>query len=190
MPRRYTVEDLYFNWLCSFVDNPVYAPSGTYQRLLTDLHNKVFFYTIPMDANRAVDGVELRYQFGEAYGIHQSEIAHFIDNKPSSVLEVLVALAYRYEVHILSNPAIGDRTAQWFWEMLGNLGLDEMEDDCYNHEIVMETLDRFMRREYSRDGTGGGIFVTNTNQDMRQIELWYQFSIWHNEMVDEGRLQP
>lgn len=186
MHRKMNLTDLYFDWLYSIACGSEYAPSGSYKKLLGDLYDTTFEYTIPMDGNRAVDGVELRYQFGDTFGYSQPEITYHIDSKPCTVLEALIALANRYETHILSDPEFGDRTAQWFWAMLENLGIDEMEDNCYNHEVVMEAVYRFMDHEYARDGTGG-LFTTSTDQDMRQIELWYQFSIWYDDMFNEGR---
>ena len=186
MARTKKLANLYFDWLYSIGCDSEYAPSGSYRKLLGTLHGIPFRYSLPMDGNRAVDGIEMRYQFGDIFEYPQAEIAHYIDTKPCTVLEVLIALASRYEIHILSDPDLGDRTAQWFWAMLENLGIDEMEDNCYNHETVVEAVNRFMDREYERNGTGG-LFTTTTDQDMRQIELWYQFSIWYDDMFNEGR---
>ena len=40
----------------------------SYRRLFYKLHDTEFAYTIPMDGNRAEDGIELRYRFGREQG--------------------------------------------------------------------------------------------------------------------------
>lgn len=50
-------------------------------------------------------------------------IASYLDNRPCSVLEMIIALAIRLEEHIMDDPDIGNRTGQWFWDMIVSLGL-------------------------------------------------------------------
>jgi len=50
---------------------------------------------LPMDGNRAEDGIDLRYRFGYEKEYEGSTIASYLDNSPCSVLEMLIALAFR-----------------------------------------------------------------------------------------------
>lgn len=176
-----TLTSGYFNWLYEKVTNSQYAPAGSYRLLLGMLHDIDFVAVLNMDENRASDGIELRYQFGNEKDVIPAEIAYYIDKRPASVLEVLIGLAERYEIHILGDPSYGNRCALWFWSMIENLGLDEMEDSCFDPEIILQVITKFLNREYEKNGRGGA-FYTTQNCDMRTIELWYQFSIWYGDV--------
>lgn len=93
---------------------------------------------------------------------------------------MMVALAIRFEEHIVGDPELGNRTSDWFWEMLDNLGLSEFEGVYYNPDI--ETIDcivdRFLDRDYERDGQGGLFIIPNCPYDMRSAEIWYQMQ-WY-----------
>lgn len=54
----------YFEWMCQLVCNERYSRRLSYQKLLRHLHNIDFQYMLPMDGNRAEDGIDLRYRFG------------------------------------------------------------------------------------------------------------------------------
>ena len=100
-----------------------YSKRLSYRKLLRELHRIEFTYSIPMDGNRAEDGVDLRYRFGYENGYSSSMISVYLDNRMCSVLEMMIALAIRCEEHIMDDPDIGNRTGQWFWNMIVNLGL-------------------------------------------------------------------
>ena len=72
------------------------------------------------------------------------------------------------------DPNIGDRTEQWFWEMIVNLGLGGMMDDIFDVEHVEYIVDRFLNREYEPNGRGGLFFIRNCKYDLRRVEIWYQ----------------
>ena len=52
----------YFEWMCQLVCNERYSRRLSYQKLLRHLHNIDFQYMLPMDGNRAEDGIDLRYR--------------------------------------------------------------------------------------------------------------------------------
>ena len=62
------VKDLYFNWMTCLV-MPSERKQREYSELLNALNNLIFYFTIPLDENRAVDGAQLRYRFGSDYNI-------------------------------------------------------------------------------------------------------------------------
>ena len=77
---------------------------------------------IPMDGNRAEDGIDLRYRFGHEQHYSDAMVASFLDDRPCSVLEMMIALSIRCEEHIMDDPDVGNRTGQWFWSMIASLG--------------------------------------------------------------------
>lgn len=94
----------YFEWMCQLVCNERYSRRLSYQKLLRHLHNIDFQYMLPMDGNRAEDGIDLRYRFGYEKEYEGPMIASYLDNRPCSVLEMLIALAFRCEEHMLKVP--------------------------------------------------------------------------------------
>lgn len=180
---RIPIKDLYFNWLESLIGGE--ERCANYQKLMRKLYKTQFDYIIPMDGNRADDGIDLRYSFGYENDILQVVIADNIDDRPCTVLEMMVALARRCEVHIMSDPDIGDRTQFWFWEMINNLGLSGMTDRRYKNDICEEILYKFMDHEYEPDGTGGLFRIENTGRDLREMEIWYQLQLYL-KMVEYG----
>lgn len=127
-----------------------------------------------MDRNRAADGIDLRYKYG---------CDNDILDEPCSILEMLIALAVRIENQIMNDYDSGDRTSQWFWLMLTNLGLNRMDDDHYDEETVDWFLDRFLNREYDCNGEGGGLFILERPfDDLREVEIWVQANWYLGEM--------
>ena len=174
----------YFNWIVNLVSDSGEWNGRAYTKLLKRMYNTPFYYIIEMDANRCVDGVDLRYRFGYEKDISDSEIKEYIDNTECSVLEVLAALALKCEEQIMSDDAFGNRVPEWFWSMISNLGLIEFTDDnfdCYDFDVIIE---KWMNRDYSSDGTGGIFIVKNPPQDMRKVELWNQLCWYLDEMLN------
>lgn len=168
----------YFNWLVSLVATPKCGTSGSrrsYRSLLWHMFLIPFYYRNPLDANRYSDGIDIRYRFGYVCAYDDSVIASTIDTRDCSVLEMLVALAFRCEEQIMSNSKYGDRTGVWFWDMIENLGLYEYTDDEYIEEDVDDILERFMELQYAPDGFGG-LFVITDAGDIRGKDIWWQLN--------------
>ena len=163
----------YFRWLYSIVCDERYS-ARTHVKLLAYLHSVEFTCALPMDANRADDGRDLRYRFGYENGYSNRTVAERLDDDPCSVLEMMVALALRIEESIMSDPVEGDRTGQWFWEMVVNLGLGSMDDEGFDRARASKVVRRFLARDYRRDGGGGLFRIEGTRDDMRSVEIWYQ----------------
>ena len=176
-----SISERYFDWIYETV---VGKRRGSYRKLLRFLHSIDFYYSIPMDSNRAEDGVSLRYRFGRSHDICDSEIAFGIDDRPCSVLEMMAALCIRCEESIMDNPAFGNRTSVWFFTMLESLGLDRMTDSRFHVKQAHYIIDRFLNRDYDRDGRGGLFTVPNIRKDMRTVEIWYQLT-WYLDYIDE-----
>ena len=177
---RDNIINSYFEWMISVVSNNNLSGSLSYRKLLTHLHNTEFIYSIPRDENRAVQGEGLRYRFAYEYvGIKDAE--SYISG-PCSVLEMMIALAIYCEENIMDNTKYGNRTGQWFWGMITNLGLGSMSDDRYDRKYVDEVLNRFLYREYDPDGKGGLFRIRNCDRDLREVEIWYQLC-WYLDSI-------
>lgn len=174
----------YLDWMYDKVCNDRYSKKNTYRLLFEYLYEKVFYYIIPMDGNRAEDGVDLRYEFGREFNYPEAMIATYLDNRPCSVLEMMIALAIRCENNIMEDDDYGNRVGQWFWEMIVSLGLGHMNDDNFDFVFVDNTIDRFLERKYERNGEGSLFKVEDQAKDMRTIEIWYQMHAHLSEVLE------
>lgn len=174
------ISNRYFEWMYDLVCEDRYSESVSYRKLLTHLHNIEFTYSIPRDGNRANDGEKLRYRFALLQDCE--ELSDYLDD-PCSVLEMMIALAIRVEENIMSDPEIGDRTSQWFWDMIVNLGLGDMMDRHYDRRYVDDVIWRFLNREYEPDGKGGLFRIRDCERDLRDVEIWCQFNYYINTII-------
>lgn len=81
----------------------------------------------------------------------------------------------------MDDPDIGNRTGQWFWNMIVNLGLGSMNDTKFNKIHAKEIIQKFMDREYRRNGEGGLFTVKHCRTDLRSVEIWYQMCWYLDE---------
>ena len=171
----------YFNWLVSILTCREVPNVFQYTSLLKQLHNTQFQFSIPMDGNRAADGINLRYRFGREKHYSDRIIGSCIDVVPCSVLEMMVALSLRVEENIMEDDTYGNRTGHWFWGMIENLGLIGMTDDHYDSGIVDHALYIFMNRLYEPNGKGG--LFTVPGRDIRNTEIWYQMHYYMSSIL-------
>lgn len=82
----------------------------------------------------------------------------------------------------MDDPDVGDRTGQWFWGMIKNLGLGSMTDARFDEEYVESVIERFLNREYEPDGRGGLFRIRNCTEDLRNVEIWYQMC-WYLDTI-------
>ena len=131
-----------------------------------------------MDQNREVDGQYLRIRFADAYNYSENDINDILDG-PASVLEMMVALAFRCEDEIMHDDDYGDRTSQWFWTMICNLDIDDMNNFNFNDNYVEQRVAIMLNREYNYNGTDGALFhVMNPRKDLKDVDIWYQMQ-WY-----------
>lgn len=174
----------YLDWMYNIVCDDQYSRQLTYRKLFNHLYRTEFYYILPMDGNRFEDGVSLRYQFGRSLGINDNMIASCLDDRPCSVLEMMIALTLRAETHIMDDPDVGDRVGQWFWGMIVNLGLGQMNDRNFDVDRFDDIMHIFLERQYGRDGKGGLFSTTDKTKDMRSIDIWYQMCGYLNDVID------
>lgn len=179
---RDELNNAYFNWMYQLIYDERYSKKLSYRKLLYLLHDTEFTYTVPMDGNRYEDGIDLRYRFGYENGHKGAVIAEYLNDRPCSVLEMLIALAIRLEEHIMDDPEAGNRTGQWFWNMITNLGLGSMDDVKFDRNRAEKNIQRFLNRDYERNGKGGLFTVEHCKYDLRDVEIWYQ-ACWYLDKV-------
>lgn len=173
------IRDEYFDWICDLVCGNRFSRDISYKKLLTRLHETPFTYILAMDSNRAEDGIDLRYRFSQVRG-YQEDMSVYLTG-PCSVLEMMVALSIRCE-EFMDETDKGDRTSQWFWNMLINLGLSNMMDDRFDIRHVDFVVARLLNREYGPDGSGGLFTIGNCEYDLRDVEIWYQLC-WYLDNI-------
>ena len=171
----------YFEWMCSLVRDSKPLKNVSYRDLLWYLHSTEFVYIIPMDANRSSDGIDLRYRFGHDNHYEDPVIASCLDVNPCSMLEMMVALAFRCEEHIMYDPNKGDMAGRWFWMFIKNLGLGDMCDSRFDESQANSVIWRFLNHDYSPDGKGGLVWIPGCSYDLRSMEIWYQMQRYLSE---------
>lgn len=167
------VENDYFEWMYDLVCAGRYEEPNSYRKLLTHLHNVNFTYRIRSDADRAHDGVNLRHRFAHRNRDYCYDYVTRSLDGPCSILEMMIALAIRCE-DTMDDTKYGDRTGQWFWKMINNLGLGAMVDYRFDEIYVEKVIDNFLNRKYDPDGRGGLFMIRGCNTDMRKLSIWMQ----------------
>lgn len=167
------IEEDYFKWLYNYVCKNRAHNDLSYGKLFMLLHDIEFTFTIDNDINRAKDGVDLRSRFALTLNEDPVYILKILDG-PCSVLEMLVALAVRCEETIMDDTTYGDRTGQWFWGMLANMGISHMWNDAFDRKIAESRIYRFLDREYDPNGRGGLFYINDYPDDLRTVEIWTQ----------------
>ena len=161
------VDDLYFDWLCI---NNVNGAS-VFLKLFRILHHKEYVWTVPNDENRIEDGRALRIEFIEKTGFQGVDDSWM--RLGCSMLELIIGMSRRLEF-MTDTPA-----SDWFWEMLGNVGLNFYDDyKIIPVEYVDDILDQIIWRTYRHDGVGGLFPLDHPDADQRHIEFWYQMSAY------------
>lgn len=181
MRRDNPLEAEYHNWITGLACKWT-KPYGRYSKLIEQLQETTFRWIIPNDKHRASDGISFRYNFCD----YMDELGEYINEDmvddqiihPCSVLEMMMALAKRIEDSLMWDPVIGDRSPLWFYQMLENSGLSAYTNSNYSKSIVAQILDDVLERRYGYSGEGGFFYVEDPDQDLRNVELWWQCN-WH-----------
>ena len=168
------IQEAYFEWMLRLACE---GRTGTWRKLFRRLHQTEFTYILPMDANRADDGIDLRHRFAWEFGLDREQVDEMLYGRPCSVLEMMMALGLRCEEDITQDPDRGCRIGEWIFAMLESLGLGGMDDDHYQQSTVDHILRTFLNREYQPNGRGG-LFTVNNGRDLRRAEIWYQMMWW------------
>lgn len=172
-----TADDEYFEWLYSQIGSVKNRnPARGYWNLCRQLYSKAFLWFVPNDDNRAMDGMELRYEWADG----RDDIPDDWFTLECSLFEMLIALSRRAAFETSESPV------EWFYRFLENLGIRQYTDDIYEiaiQEEVDEVLNRVNSRQYDYNGLGGLFPLHSPQQDQRKVELWYQLAAYILEGV-------
>lgn len=182
------INEEYLDYIYSLVcNNPSYS-RYSYKKLFSLLHSIEFIYENNddiYDYPRAHDGEDFRFRyFGPSYGYDNDHIDQALNDKPCSVLEMMIALSRRIEDQIMSNTKYGDRISQWFWYMIDSLGLNHMTDLEFDETESRIIIEKFLHRNYGYNGKGGLFIIKNPPRDLRSADIWAQ-ACWFLNEVEE-----
>lgn len=172
----------YFEWMCNQVcsDEDILS----YSKLLKFLHAQEFHYILHLDRDRLSDGIDFRYRFGYENGYDRNYISNNLNTSSCSVLEMMVALAFRVEEQIMDDTHYGNRTGQWFWNMIVSLNLGGMDDKHFDRAYCRERIYILNNRLYNSNGEGGLFTVNEPEYDMRDATIWCQCMWYLDENFD------
>lgn len=174
----------YYQWLTEWAKTLCSPYGGPYDELMHDLYICPFEAYVAGDENRIEDVYRLHELFASENSIPKNEVDRAVSNLPVSLLEVMLAMAYRCENDIMGDGET-DRLSAWFFDMLCCAELDDMTDDNYDPVYVEFVLERIIGRTYEKNGRGGLFIVNRPTRDLRKTELWYQMC-WHlSELVED-----
>lgn len=178
------MNDAYFRWLIGLIGDQYIC--GNYQRLLWKLFCTDYIWELELDENRAEDGLYFRSIFAQNMGLSENDYMYLKGlgcdtSRPCSILEMFIALSRKAEDDLVHDPDYGDRTAQWFWEIMENLGLDLYDDYQFYEEEVDRILDIFLHHKYANNGSGGAFPIRNYTKDLRKTDLWWQMNAYMEE---------
>ena len=169
----------YYRWLVGLVCDRYHAKY--YTHLLDDLYEREFYWSIGLDEDRAIDGINLRDRFLDE---HKSKTVPPMD-EPCSVLEMMAALAIRMEREVRGTNSDYDGTSDWFWGMIVSLGLDRNDDGNYDADLTDAVLETFLERRYKRDGKGSlftCLEAESNGIDMANETIWKQMNLYISEL--------
>lgn len=163
----------YFSYLAREVENRTHS-FVDYSMLLKTMFDIPFEIMLEMDENRVGDVIIMREDFvSEAFGDKLVDTSVIFDHKVS-VFEIILAISKRME-HELCDPIDGiDHSSEYFWELLRNLDVEKYSNARYKEANIRDKCEKFSRREYKKDGSGGIFPLKNARKDQRCEEIWSQ----------------
>lgn len=161
------LDELYFRWLCAVAGT---NRRKTYWNLFSQLHHKEFVWLVPNDDNRLEDGRDLREEFAEEKQL--DDIDPMWMTLGCSMLEMFIALSRRLAFEG------GNRSRVWFWVMMTNLHLIEYPDGVVESGEIDDILNTVIWRTYLPNGHGGIFPLDHSEEDQRDVEIWYQLSAY------------
>ena len=171
----------YYNWLLNKIEFGNFTE--LYIGLLRRMFGTAYFSALPIDENRASDGKDLRYFFCEETGYDLDDLNLAVGDS-CTVLEMLIAFADLIANKELGNAEKGDRTPDWFWRMVKNLGLLDYPGEYLPLELRLEVttiIQNWLNRNINYDGSGGLFPLKNPPGDERNVEFLYQMRAYLNE---------
>ena len=147
-------------------------------RLFNILHHVDFEWELERDENRESDGIDLRDEYDIPREYYDD--AEWFYSRRCSVLEMLIGLAIRVDDELIGDPA-EEHPESFFMEMIKNLSLDKFKGNGYNESDVIKILNRWMHRDFERNGCGSPFPVKGSRKDQRKLEIWDQMNTYISE---------
>lgn len=171
MNDRFNWEE-YFVWLVEWIDD---GDRDDMLPVLSYLFKKEYVWYTDLNATQAMSSMDLRERFDPDNADEAKE------ERPCSVLELLVALAVDIEENICG--VYGhENPARWFWEWLNNLGID---DRCtgrgYSKDYLDQCIDDWLEGDITRSGKRSPFPIKRKGVDQRKKTLWMQCMAYVNE---------
>lgn len=174
----------YFHWLCDKIGIDG-AKGRDYFKLCRVLHSVEFIPLVDHDENRVTDGIALRKEYESSAEYSENNIHYSSDCSVyyCTFLEMICALCFRI-VFEVSDYKLGANQTYWFLEILHNLGLEGCTDEYFDegcYEVVLDACKRVNERTYESDGKGGLFPLFGAPEDAREMEIYYQMSLYMYE---------
>lgn len=154
----------YFDWLVERVDG------RGYEKLLLYLYKRPYAWGLERDKNRVEDAYQMRENYLNP-GPYTLDVEPWVRELGDvSVLELFVSFAEQIDQRVMWDEDEGDRTSDWFWMMLHNIGLDGMDDEQFDQKRVTLFVDKFL--------SDGVLFPC---RGARGLDLWMQMNRYFEE---------
>lgn len=163
----------YLIWRCGL------QKFAKYGKLFEILHNIEFTYILDRDGNRHDDGADLRFDYNIPDCFNENLDEDFYSHW-TSVLEMLIALAIKVDDEIIGDPS-EEHPEEFFMKMIDNLGLLKYKGNRYKEDNVIKIIDRWLNREFDRDGNGSPFPIKYNHRDQREVEIWDQMNAYISE---------
>lgn len=153
---------------------------NTYYFLGLVLNGIEFYYTMPEDENRALDGISLR----KSYSNNTEDDIFGIMSCGCTALELLVALSMHMN-NITYYP--GDNESAWFWIMLENLDIKISDKDWPKQDsldIIKSNLSRWFDRKFTKKGKGSPFPMKKCQEDLRHVNMWDHMQWYIGEILE------
>ena len=167
----------YYQWLVSLINDKYHGKY--YSKLLKDLHDTEFTWSLEMDRHRAMDGIDLRVRYADEKETMLEDDLYPLDG-PCTVFEMMVALACRVEQEMYDDD--GGARSDLFWGMIKSLGLYRNDDYNYDSDLTEAVIENLLNRTYRSNGKGGLFTIDNPRDDLRDVEIWYQ-CMWYLDAI-------
>ena len=153
---------------------------NTYYFLALVLNSIEFYYTMPEDENRALDGISLR----KSYSNNTEDDIFEVMSCGCTALELLVALSMHMN-QITYYP--GDNESAWFWIMLENLDIKISDKDWPKQgslDIIKSNLSRWFDRKFTKKGKGSPFPMKKCQEDLRHVNMWDHMQWYIGEILE------
>lgn len=171
----------YWSWLASYTVDDHHVDG--YSSILGLLFDTEFYALTVGDEARIQDGIDLRDQFCKENRVDLELINAQVG--PCSVLEMMLGLSIRIENDIACDPRNNNYNPQfWFWLMMRNLGLEDMDDDFFRLDEAEYILQVFLNRHQESNGRGGLFISLDGRSRFDKKDIWQQLCHYLNENPD------